>query len=73
MVKCTCCDYQHGHLCKHAHKIYAMHTQEKEMLAECSKLNNDWTYEESDTIAGIVEKAQQVNCVGVKPSKSEAG
>jgi len=74
MVKCTCYDYQHGHLCKHAHKIYGMHTQKNEMLAECSKLDNDCTYEEST--ADIVEKEQQVNCIGVKPSKSaqnEAG
>jgi len=53
-----------------------MHTQKNEMLAECSKLDNDCTYGESDTIADIVENEQPVKCVGVKPSKSaqnEAG
>ena len=25
MISCTCYDYQHGHLCKHSHKVYTLH------------------------------------------------
>lgn len=27
MISCTCYDFQHGHLCKHTHKVYHMHKQ----------------------------------------------
>ena len=27
MVQCTCTDYIHGHLCKHAHKVMNIPTQ----------------------------------------------
>ena len=25
MISCTCYDYQHGHLCKHSHKVYTLY------------------------------------------------
>jgi len=28
MVTCTCYDYQHGHLCKHSHRIYSLQHQQ---------------------------------------------
>ena len=86
MIMCTCYDYQHGHLCKHAHEIYSMHTQ---MQAECSgisKVDNDCIHEDPRSIdieADTVEMSErtvemsehpvemsEVKCVGVKPSKS---
>ena len=29
MISCTCYDFQHGHLCKHAHKVNYLHVQSK--------------------------------------------
>ena len=28
MVMYTCYDYQHGHLCKHCHRIHCLHNQQ---------------------------------------------
>jgi len=29
MISCTCYDFQHGHLCKHTHKVYHLHMQQQ--------------------------------------------
>ena len=40
MITCTCYDYQHGHLCKHTHKVHnfhwqQQHTSENELESDC--------------------------------------
>lgn len=29
MISCTCYDFQHGHLCKHTHKVFHLHMQQQ--------------------------------------------
>ena len=37
MITCTCYDCQHGHLCKHTHKVFHMHMQRQPMSDDDGK------------------------------------
>ena len=89
MVTCTCYDYQHGHLCKHCHRIYCLQNQQSLTIQE-----NDLPSSEpmdSENVDGEPVDVQEVEdivhsnginetdttqSIGITPSKSvrlEAG
>lgn len=37
MLRCTCYDYSHGHLCKHVHKVQSMHQSVVEVKSDTGK------------------------------------
>ena len=74
MVNCTCNDYQHGHLCKHAHKVYCREKQEQNGTDEDDSLE----IRDADTPNAIPDGEDQVTILKthVAPSKAiqdEAG
>ena len=68
MVNCTCYDYQHGHLCKHAHKVYSREKQEQNGTDE----DNPLEIGDADTPDAIPDEEDQVTILKthVAPSKA---
>ena len=41
MVTCTCYDYQHGHLCKHCHRIYCLQNQQSVTIQDDNSASSE--------------------------------
>lgn len=66
MISCTCYDYQHGHLCKHVHKVYSLRRQQE---IEDEKEIDDVDLPDDD--ASVIEEDQSTAAVQLHdPSKT---
>ena len=79
MVTCACYDYQHGHLCKHTHRVYSIHqsNQQTDIPKEGSSTSSSEQvdgYNSSDDVVYNGEeeeaKSQGNKFTGIRPSKS---
>ena len=77
MVTCTCYDYQHGHLCKHCHRIYCLHNQQS-LTVQDRDLDSTES-ENVDSEQFDVQEAEDIvqqnatnttQTIGITPSKS---
>ena len=83
MVTCTCYDYQHGHLCKHCHRIYCLVNQQSltvqdSGLASNESINRKNMDGEQFNALEVEDTVQNdtTETIGITPSKSvrlEAG
>ena len=61
IISCTCYDYQHGHLCKHSHKVYTLYlnstngaTVTTTPTKDCTTISSSPTPSEEPTHIGVV-------------------
>ena len=77
MITCICYDYQHGHLCKHSHRIYCLYNQQSLTVQDRNLDSTD-----SENVDGEqfdVQEAEDIvqqnvtnttQTIGITPSKS---
>ena len=67
MITCTCYDYQHGHLCKHAHKVKSLQVQHDAEITD--ELHTDQSHTDNDSD----QEPFQIGVVPPKANKEKAG
>ena len=74
MVTCTCYDYQHGHLCKHCHRIYCLQNQQPVTIQEDNSASSEGM--DSEPLDGetldteLFDETDTNKIIGITPSKS---
>lgn len=66
MITCTCYDFQHGHLCKHTHKVFHMHMQRQ-------PVNDDEGENDAVTNATDLPSPMEIGVNPPKATQDEAG
>ena len=64
MISCTCYDYQHGHLCKHSHKVYTLHLNSTTTATTSSIISSPPSPSEAPPHIGVVHPRANADKTG---------
>lgn len=69
MISCTCYDYQHGHLCKHSHKVYSLHLNSTatatSITTDCTIISSPPSPSEEPPHIGVVHPRANTDKTGI--------